>query len=104
MQRTEWYEIGDLKFEWDIYKASHNLVKHGVSFWEAATVFVDPLVTEIRDPDHSEYESRMVLIGRSLEQRMLVVVHVEREPRLRIISARPASGAERKAYEEGESR
>jgi uncharacterized DUF497 family protein len=33
-------------FEWDSVKAASNLVKHGVSFAEAATVFADPLADE----------------------------------------------------------
>jgi hypothetical protein len=40
-------------FEWDLDKARLNLVKHGVSFDEAATVFGDPLAITIDDPDHS---------------------------------------------------
>lgn len=36
--------------EWDKRKARSNLKKHGVSFQEAATVFVDPLSPTIRDP------------------------------------------------------
>jgi uncharacterized DUF497 family protein len=104
MERTEQYEIGELRFEWDIFKASDNLVKHRVSFWDAATAFVDPMAVVIPDPDHSEDESRMILIGMSLEQRMLIVVHVEREPRIRIISARHASKREKEAYEESESK
>ncbi len=102
MEPIERYRIGDLEFEWDIYKGSANITKHGVSFWEAATVFVDPLLTEIPDPDHSEHENRLIIIGMSLQRRTLVVVHVERDERIRIISARLANKQERKAYEEDE--
>ena len=34
MERIERYRIGDLEFEWDIYKGSANITKHGVTFWE----------------------------------------------------------------------
>lgn len=43
----------------------------------------------------------MILIGMSLDSRLLVVVHVEKvEDVIRIISARKATKLERKAYEE----
>jgi uncharacterized DUF497 family protein len=42
-----------LRFEWDPQKAARNLVKHGVSFEEAATVFADPLGRIESDPRHS---------------------------------------------------
>jgi len=41
-------------FEWDETKAARNLVKHGVSFQEATSVFGDPLAGIIFDPDHSQ--------------------------------------------------
>jgi len=43
----------------------------------------------------------MVVIGASLRDRLLYVVHVERGERDRIISARPATGPERDVYETG---
>jgi hypothetical protein len=49
-------------------KASANLRKHGVSFEEAATVFVDPGAWTFYDPDHSEY--RFITIGFSAHQRL----------------------------------
>ncbi|MCX5682102.1 MAG: BrnT family toxin [Planctomycetota bacterium] len=89
-----------LTFEWDINKAGSNLVKHGVSFDEATTAFGDPLSITISDPLHSEFEERFVLIGYSLRNRLLVVVHAERGGRIRIISARTATRRERLGYEE----
>ena len=75
--------------------------KHGVAFEEAATAFADTLSRTIRDPLHSQPgESRFVLIGRSRAGRLLVVVHVERGDRIRIVSARTATRKERKDYEE----
>ena len=52
-----------MQFEWDPIKARKNLVKHGVSFDEAASVFHDPLAATGADPDHSESEERMVTFG-----------------------------------------
>lgn len=82
-------------------KAASNLRKHGVSFHEAATVFQDTLSLTGDDPDHSLREERFVTFGVSSTGRLLVVSHVVRGERLRIISARPATRAERKLYEEG---
>jgi len=90
-----------LKFEWDEKKAAANFRKHGVSFEEAASVFGDPLSLTIPDPEHSEDEDRSVLLGMSEGHRSLVVVvHAERADTIRLISARPATPAERRDYEE----
>jgi len=90
-----------LAFEWDPEKADANARKHGVRF-EAATAFADPLSVTISDPDHSVGEARYILIGRSLISRLLVVVHLERGARVRLISARLATRRERRVYEEAE--
>lgn len=85
-------------FEWDSDKAASNLVKHGVSFPEAATVFADPFAVYL---DDGSGVGRMVVIGTSLRERVLFVVHVERGQRDRIISARRATREERAVYETG---
>lgn len=90
-------------FEWDPKKAGQNERKHGVSFIEASTVFGDPLATTIIDDAHSTgTETRFVTIGRSYGAggETLVVAHEEDESRIRIISARRATKAERRSYEE----
>ena len=89
-----------LTFEWDPRKAAQNHSKHGVTFEEAASAFGDPLSLTIGDPDHSTDEPRYVLLGRSRQGRLLVVVHVERGDNVRVISARLATPRERKSYEE----
>jgi uncharacterized DUF497 family protein len=89
----------DAEFEWDTEKEESNLLKHGISFEEAATVFFDPLSLTIPDPLHSDDENRFVTIGLSDRQRQLVVVHSEHGDRLRIISARLPTPSERKKYE-----
>lgn len=88
-----------LEFEWDFRKAVANAKKHGVSFDEAATVFGDPMSLTIPDPDHSEDEQRHITMGESLMGRLLVVVHSDRNDRIRIVSARVATRRERKQYE-----
>jgi uncharacterized protein len=67
-----------LRFTWDPRKAAATKRKHGIDFAEAATAFGDPLSLTIPDPDHSAVEDRFLLVGRSAQARLLVVVHVER--------------------------
>ena len=88
-------------FRWDPKKARSNLRKHGVSFEEAASVFRDGLSVTINDPLHSGEENRLVTIGQSHQARLLVVVHLESEDDIRIISARKATPRERRSYEQG---
>lgn len=90
-----------MNFEWEQAKAASNLLKHGVGFEEAATVFEDDLSLTGSDPDHSVGERRFVTFGLSVTNRLLVVAHTERSGKIRIISARPATRAERKIYENG---
>ena len=85
-------------FEWDSTKAESNLAKHGVSFSEAATVFADPMAIYLDDGSGA---GNMVVIGTSLRERLLYVVHVERGKRDRIISARPATATERTVCDSG---
>jgi len=54
----------------------------------------------ISDPAHSTNEDRFVTMGASHERRLLVVVHIDRGGRIRIVSARRATKRERKGYEE----
>lgn len=91
-----------LLFEWDPEKGRKNLKIHDISFDEASTTFCDPLAITIGDPLHSKGEQRYVLIGQSQQNRLLVVVHTEREDRIRIISARLATKKEGRGYEENE--
>ena len=87
------------EFHWDRDKAGINLKKHRVSFEEAVTVFYDSLSVTIPDPDHSEGERRLVILGMSNRNRLLVVSHIDIGNIIRIISARLATRHERKNYE-----
>lgn len=87
-------------FEWDSRKATKNLLKHGISFDEAMTVFGDSLAILLPDPSHEHWERRYLLLGESYRGRLLVVAHADRPPRTRIMSARPPTRKERQAYEE----
>ena len=91
------------QFDWDPKKAASNLKDHHVAFEEASTVFGDPLAMLMAYPDHSEDEERYLLLGMSIQRRLLVVSFVERPPKTRLISAREATRYERRQYEEGET-
>ncbi len=92
-----------LHFDWDSDKARSNLVKHGVSFDEAASAFRDPAAVLIPDPDHSSGpEDRELLLGYGERTRLLLVVHTEYDEQcIRIISARRATAREREQYHQG---
>jgi uncharacterized DUF497 family protein len=94
--------VSDIRFEWDPRKNRANKAKHGVSFEEARTAFFDEHARVIPDPEHSEDEERFVLLGLSIELRVLVVCHCYRRANevVRIISARKADATERNQYAE----
>jgi uncharacterized DUF497 family protein len=54
--------VGDIRFGWDPQKARANLAKHGVSFDEAQSVFLDENARLMDDPDHSGEEERFLLM------------------------------------------
>lgn len=89
-----------MKSEWDGQKADSNKRKHGITFEEAETVFADPLAVIFDDEWHSESEEREIIIGHSIENRLLVVCFTERGDAVRLISAREATKKEQKDYEE----
>jgi uncharacterized protein len=92
--------VGNIEFAWDRRKARSNLAKHGVSFEEAQTVFLDDTARLIDDPDHSDVEDRFLLLGYSFRARCLVVSHCYRESDsvIRLISARSATAQEEEQY------
>ncbi len=92
--------MAELKFEWDEQKSARNKRKHGVSFEEARTVFLDEDALLIPDPDDDGREERFVLLGFAASLRTLVVCHCYRQAGdvIRIISARKANQEERDLY------
>jgi hypothetical protein len=89
-----------VQFTWDPRKAASNLLKHGVTFEEASTVFADPLALIVEDVLHPD---RALIIGESIVRRVLVTVFLEaHEDEIRIISARRATRRERRRYGSGE--
>ncbi|MBI2932141.1 MAG: BrnT family toxin [Planctomycetes bacterium] len=92
--------VGEPRFEWDPRKDRANRRKHGVSFSEARTVFFDEGALMTADPDHSDEEDRFLIIGFSIQARVLLVCFCERRDGdvIRIISARRATKRERRLY------
>ena len=88
-----------MHFEWDRAKAETNRRKHKVTFDEAVSVFYDPLSATFSDPDSSRTQERLITVGHSSRQRLLLVVHTEQGETIRIISARLANAHERKRHE-----
>lgn len=95
------YVLEDMGFVWDSNKDAINRQKHGISFETAALVFLDSLRLDFPDRQHSTpEEARYYTIG--LVESILTVVYCERgsdeDPDFRLISARTASPAEARAY------
>ena len=93
-----------MKFEWDRKKENINIKKHDVTFEQASYVFSDPFALNRYDEAHSDDEERWVLLGKSLNETILLVAHTFRDNDgkefVRIISARRATKKEEKFYKE----
>jgi len=89
-----------LRFQWDEEKNALNIIKHGVSFKEAESVFDDEKAVVIYDEPHSSNEDRFIIIGIDMFYRELTVCHCYREEDevIRIISARKATKNEISLY------
>lgn len=96
----------DLAFEWDERKSRANLRKHKISFDDAKRIFLGPITI---DPDiRQDYgEERWIAIGTIDTRAVVVIFTIVGADRVRLISARKASMAERiryeKAIEEGQA-
>jgi len=107
-----------IMFEWDAAKAKKNIKQHGVTFEEARSIFFDDYARQFFDEEHSQDEDRFLMLGVSINSRVLIVCHCEREQNsedeenndmnidqadteltIRIISARKAKPDERTYYE-----
>ena len=67
-----------MEIEYDPVKAEKNLVKHSVSFEEAASALLNPKALGFEDQD-ADGESRWVLLGTSSRTRLLTVVYTVRD-------------------------
>lgn len=95
--------MSNFEFEWDLIKAELNQQKHGITFEEASSVFDDPLAVIFDDEEHSLHEIREIIVGHSIQERLLFVCFTERDGSIRIISARRATPREQRDYESGTS-
>lgn len=93
-----------MKFEWDSAKERTNIKKHGVTFEQASYVFSDPFSLNMYDNEHSVEEDRWFLLGQSINEVILVVVHTFTDDDgveyVRIISAREATRMEKQTYQQ----
>ena len=85
-----------LSFEWDEEKNRSNKRKHGISFETASRIFYDVNRIELPDERHSLEEDRYISIG--MVDDILIVIHTDRNEKIRIISARFARKKERSIY------
>lgn len=92
-----------MKFEWNPKKEAINIQKHGITFGQASSVFTDPYALNKYDEEHSADEDRWLLLGKSINEVILVVVHTFKDQNdielVRIISARKATKNESEAYQ-----
>jgi uncharacterized protein len=94
-----------MEFEWDEDKNQSNITKHGIDFQQAKRVFEDPNVLTYEDARFNYQEIREISVGQLLlttQQKIIiaVVVHTDRDRKVRLISARKASKRERNIYEQ----
>jgi len=91
-----------MKFEWDENKDHKNILKHGISFEDAALIFSDKDSLSIYDEDNSEDEERWITMGVHPNDTIYIVIHTYRKVNhneyARIISARKATKKEIKQY------
>ena len=89
-------------FEWDAGNSDKNWLRHEVRQSEAEQALLNrPLVLAVA-LKHAAKESRFLAFGRTDAARLLAVVFTVRAHRVRVISARPLSRAERRVYAQAE--
>jgi uncharacterized DUF497 family protein len=86
--------------EFDPEKNAANIAKHGVSLADGDGVLLDPLAVTIEDSAAVD-ELRWITVGANSLGLLMVVVWTERGEEIRLISVRPATPEERRAYEKG---
>ena len=97
--------LGGLEgFEWDAGNSDKNWRSHQVRQAEAEQVLLNRPVVFATDLEHSRAEARFFTLGRTDSGRHLAIVFTTRGTRVRVISARPMSRAERRAYGQVEAK
>ena len=88
-----------MSYQWAPKKAALNLKKHGIDFADAVSILEDDWALTIKE-HYVEGEQRFATAGMDVFGRVIVVVYTYRNDDIRMISARPATKSERKAYEQ----
>src|SRR5437762_2447866 len=89
-----------LGFDWDAGNLEKNSNKHGVFHWECEQVFFNEPLLLSEDSKHSNHENRIYVVGRTDDDRRLVIIVTVRNFLIRVISARDMNRKECKIYEE----
>lgn len=85
-----------MQLTWNESKRRSNLTKHSLDFKDAERIFAGPLV--LFEDDRTDYgEQRMIAMG-LLDALVVVIVHVESDNTIRIISMRKADKNETNLY------
>ena len=87
-----------MDYQWDPKKADLNNKKHGIDFADAVSVFEDEWALTIKQ-QIVRTEQRFATVGADFLGKIVVVVYTYRGDDIRLISARPATKAERNVYE-----
>jgi len=85
-------------FQWDKGNVHKSYQRHGITPNEAEEAFLDEKAIILRDIKHSLTEERYLLIGKTSEEKLLLVVFTFRRKKIRIISARKANRKEKNRY------
>lgn len=88
-----------VEFEWDEGNINKNSSKHQVSVQECEEVFADINKIILDDIEHSHRENRLIVIGYSQQQKLLIIAYTIRKQKIRVISARDVDRKERRLYE-----
>jgi uncharacterized DUF497 family protein len=91
-------DLSIFKFDWDTGNAGKN-TKHYVKDSECEEVFFDQKKVTLKDKLHSGSEARHIILGQTMQGRLLYLVYTERAGRIRVISARDCKKKERDLYE-----
>ena len=85
-----------MRFTWAETKRRSNFAKHGLDFADAKKVFAGPMV--LFEDQRSDYsEQRMIGVG-LLGELVVLIVHVESDAVIHVISMRKADNHETNLY------
>ena len=93
-----------LTFEWDEGNSTKSWIKHKVSTDEQEQAFFTKKKIIIEDQKHSQQEKRFLMYSQTSKGRRLIIAFtirmIDKQQKIRPISARPMNRREAKLYEE----